>query len=469
MNWFAMQSVAQVAVERVVNSLPEGILVALFAWLLLRLIGRQNSGTRFAVWFMALLAVVCLSLAGGWKLDVGTFLPAISHLHSQIVVPAVWAVILLSSWAIVSTLAIARLLAGLWQVWAIRRSSKEIDLSQLDPNIQKLFQNHSRMARLAVSDRVKVPAAIGFWKPAIVLPSWTQRELAPDELKPILIHELTHLNRRDDWTNLLQKIVRAVFFFHPAVWWIDARLSIEREMACDDAVLANTGNARAYASCLIDLLEKSCERRGWTMAQAAVHRAKDLSLRITRILDAKRPSTTRVWKPALALTSVFSLACLCLSYCTPQLVAFGPAAHNTKEQADRHAEDQDLIPMQGMVIPASYHPPAPTPKALNAPVNHKPVKRPHQPKAVTPKLATTYKQKTTPNVMLAKAVEPLINQQPAPMIQMVMFIESTTYGQPCNSGNPQTSAPRWNTRILQIVFITSAQNAAQTEVLSSQI
>jgi hypothetical protein len=93
-------------------------------------------------------------------------------------------------------------------------------------------------------------------------------------------------------------------------------------MACDDAVLANTGNPRAYASCLIELLEKSCARRGWTMAQAAVHRAQELSQRITRILDPKRPASTRVWKPALALATVFSLACFAISFSAPRLVAF---------------------------------------------------------------------------------------------------------------------------------------------------
>ena len=50
-----------------------------------------------------------------------------------------------------------------------------------------------------------------------------------------------------DWTNLLQKLVRAVFFFHPAVWWIENRLSLEREMACDDMVLAQTASASTTA------------------------------------------------------------------------------------------------------------------------------------------------------------------------------------------------------------------------------
>jgi hypothetical protein len=55
-------SFAQLAVERVVNSLPEGLLIAFCAWLLLRLMGRQNAGTRFAVWLVALAGVVALPL-----------------------------------------------------------------------------------------------------------------------------------------------------------------------------------------------------------------------------------------------------------------------------------------------------------------------------------------------------------------------------------------------------------------------
>ena len=65
MNWFSVQTVAQISVERILNALPEGFLIALFAWALLRVLRRQNSGTRFAVWFLALLAVAALPVLGG--------------------------------------------------------------------------------------------------------------------------------------------------------------------------------------------------------------------------------------------------------------------------------------------------------------------------------------------------------------------------------------------------------------------
>jgi len=125
-------------------------------------------------------------------------------------------------------------------------------------------------------------------------------------------------------------MVRGIFFFHPAVWWIESRLSVEREMACDDAVLAETSNPHGYASCLVSLLEKSMAHRlehtRWSLAQAAVRRAREASLRLAQILDANRPAATRVWKPALVVVAVFSMACLVALSHAPQFVAFDRSA-----------------------------------------------------------------------------------------------------------------------------------------------
>jgi beta-lactamase regulating signal transducer with metallopeptidase domain len=473
MSWFGMQGVAQLWVERALNSFPEGLLLALFAWLVLRLIGRQNAGTRFAVWFMALIAVPGLSVLGAFRLNEVRLFPANYHLNSQIVVPALWAEVIFAAWAIAASIGLVRLVIGLWQVRKIRKSSAEIDVSQLGPAVEEIFQQHrsGRNIRLAVSDSIRVPAAIGFWKPVIVLPAWTLQELAPAELQPILIHELTHLQRRDDWTNLLQKIVRAIFFFHPAVWWIDSKLSLEREMACDDAVLANTGNPRAYASCLIDLLEKSCARRGWTMAQAAVHRAKDLSVRIAQILDSKRPASTRVCKPALALTIIFSLACFGASYCTPKLVTFGPTSSDSATRMAEikkvlHSQETYAPETQGTVVPASFHVPSPVRPAQHQASSHK-TTQPHTPRTTEPKLVTQYKQQTSaPRVLLTKAVDTT-----APAAQMVIFIQTSYvgYGPADNSPNAQPTMPEWNTQLWQILLIAPAQNPSQTEIRPSII
>ena len=340
MNWLSVQTVAQISVERILNALPEGFLIALFAWALLRVLPRQNSGTRFAVWFLALLTVAALPGLGGigegqarMVAGMSSFMSSANSwgsLRPAITIPGRWALFVFLVWALGASVAMMRLLAGLWRLRQLRRSCTPIIAADLDPAVRKTVEaigaSGSMISRnsimIATSECVRVPAAIGFWKRTIVLPGWTLRELPAQDLNVILLHEFAHLRRWDDWTNLIQKIVRALFFFHPAVWWIEKRISVEREMACDDAVLAETANPRGYATCLVSLLEKSLAQRRWSMAQAAVHRAREASLRLAQILDKNRPAATRVWKPALGIVGVFSIFCLALLPLAPQFVAF---------------------------------------------------------------------------------------------------------------------------------------------------
>ena len=222
------QTIAQIAIGRILNSLPEGLLVVLFAWVTLRLLPRQNSGTRFAVWFVALLAVAGLPLIS--SIVSPRFLLSASGVRPVITLPGPWGILLFLAWALAVCAAMLRLTAGLWRLRGLRRSCIAIDSVQLEPAIRKTVADFSssRRVTLATSKNVSVPSAFGFFKPMIVIPAWALRELPPDELKIILLHEFAHLKRWDDWTNLLQKVVRAVFVFHPAVWWIDGRLALEQ-------------------------------------------------------------------------------------------------------------------------------------------------------------------------------------------------------------------------------------------------
>ncbi|MGB7136363.1 MAG: M56 family metallopeptidase, partial [Acidobacteriaceae bacterium] len=347
-----MTGFAQLLVAPVLNSLPEGLLLALGAWLLLRLMGAQNSRTRFAVWFAALAGVVALPLLSSFSFGARSI---VSYGHPEFTLPPSWAMAFLILWIAAGSLALARVAAGVWQVSRLRRNCRAVALADLDPELQDALRPTKRPVRLLVSDTARVPAAIGFLRPAIVLPAWALDELSPAELQPILIHELEHLRRHDDWTNLLQKAVRAILFFHPAVWWIDARLSEERELACDDAVLAATGNPRAYAGCLIDLLERGCTRRGWAMAQALVARARDASLRIARILRSGKPTTTRMGRAALSVTALLSLACTGIAVCAPGLVGFAARTSPLSARLTPPLRNNDVRFPQAQVVPAAFH------------------------------------------------------------------------------------------------------------------
>ncbi len=328
-----LQALAQTAAERVLNSLPEGLLIALSAWALLRILPRQDSRTRFALWFVALLAVVALPVFGGIRGGIKRGqLASIAPSHAAaIYLPSYWAAVLFIAWALAACLMTLRLIAGLWRLRELRRTCTAVDTAALDPSLRSLFvelnSTQSKFARpviLATSDHIRIPAAIGLWKPMIVLPAWVLRDFPASDLSIILRHEFAHLHNWDDWTNLVQKVVRALFFFHPAVWWIEARLSVEREMACDDVVVSQTANPAEYASCLVSLLERSLSERGWTMVQAFVHRARETSIRLARILDNKGPVATRVSKSTLGLAGGFAALCLVVLPNTPQVISFEP-------------------------------------------------------------------------------------------------------------------------------------------------
>ena len=197
---------------------------------------------------------------------------------------------------------------GLWHLRVLRKSCSPIDPALLDARLQEtLARNQSPTAVSAVHVRTSARSdGDRSGEAGDRDPEWVMQELSADELNQILLHELAHLRRWDDWTNLAQKVVKALFFFHPAVWWIEKKVSLEREMACDDAVLAETASPRAYAECLAHLAEKTLIQRSVALAQAALGRIRQTSLRVAQILDGNRPaSAVRAWKPAVSLVAGF--------------------------------------------------------------------------------------------------------------------------------------------------------------------
>jgi beta-lactamase regulating signal transducer with metallopeptidase domain len=138
---------------------------------------------------------------------------------------------------------------------------------------------------LRSSDRT-MPMASGIRRPTILLPeiaeTWT-----PDRRRAVLLHELAHVARRDCMTQLIAEIACAVYWFHPGVWWTARRLRIDRELACDDRVLAAGTEARSYAGHLLELAYSLGGSRRpalvVTMAQP-----RQLEGRLLALLDARR-------------------------------------------------------------------------------------------------------------------------------------------------------------------------------------
>lgn len=310
----------------ILNSLLAGMGIALVAWVVTRLSRVQGSGTRFVVWFIALVSVAVLPWLGVSEINQSHQVSSV--VQSAVTLPASLAVYLAVLWILGSALGLVRVGISLHRVSRLRSTCTAVDLNQLDPSLQNRLAEiqASRRVTLCTSDSVRVPAAIGYVRPIVVFPAWALQEIAPAELNAILAHELAHLRRWDDWTNLAQKIVKAVLFFHPAVWFIENRLSIEREMACDDAVLAANFNPRAYAESLVGLAEKSFLRRGVELAQAAVGHVHQLKMRIAQILSKDRRGSGGMWKPAVALMAIAAVVAAYGVSHAPSLVVFNSAA-----------------------------------------------------------------------------------------------------------------------------------------------
>jgi len=319
----AFHELARVLSERMINGMAAGVVLAFLTWALLRIVGRQNSNTRFAVWFAALMAIASLPFEG--KFAPQTLrMDAASASWWTISLPASWAIGLVLVWAAIAIVGLLRLAIGVIRLRQVRKHAAPLDIPTLDPVLRQTLEKFGsrRKVVLCVSDQQRVPAAVGFFRPLIVFPSWAMCELSTAELNSILIHELAHLARWDDWTNLAQKVVRALLFFHPAVWWVEDRLSLEREMACDEVVLARTSNARAYAECLVSMAEKSLVQRTLALTQAAVSRMRQTSRRVAQILEGSRPGATRISRPALVLMATLVAICGVSQSRAPELVAF---------------------------------------------------------------------------------------------------------------------------------------------------
>ncbi len=148
-------------------------------------------------------------------------------------------------------------------LYALLRRAEPVDVT---PEIAALLSASTRRVSVRVSPGVDRPSVAGFLRPYILLSPALLTTLTPEELHTILLHELEHLRRRDDWINLLQQLSLALFPLSPALVWLDRRLALERELACDDSVLRATGARKAYAACLARVAEGSLVHRSLALA-----------------------------------------------------------------------------------------------------------------------------------------------------------------------------------------------------------
>ncbi|HVS16566.1 MAG TPA: ankyrin repeat domain-containing protein [Thermoanaerobaculia bacterium] len=194
--------------------------------------------------------------------------------------------LLVATWLGGALLLLAQLLLGLLRAARLARTAEPLpdddpwrrDLARIAPAVAPV--------RVLVSAAVHGPVAIGAPR-AIVLPR-AARGWPAATRRPVLLHELAHLERRDWLAQILARLVVAVHWPHPLAWHAARRLVAEAEMACDDHVLLSGAPDDDYAQRLLELTHAARgERSGRSgrLLAVAMARRGQLSGRIESILD----------------------------------------------------------------------------------------------------------------------------------------------------------------------------------------
>lgn len=171
-------------------------------------------------------------------------------------------------------------LAGLFALRRLRAKSTAVgeDIAALARRVQE---------RLGVRVRVQIrwlagissALVTGFFRTVILLPASMATRMTPDEIEAILAHEFAHIRRWDLWVNAFQRVVEALLFFHPVVWWLSKTIRHERERCCDELALQVYPDRARYVRALLTLAETPQPTETYALAShggSLVHRVRGI-------------------------------------------------------------------------------------------------------------------------------------------------------------------------------------------------
>ena len=230
----------------VAYSMQIGLLVGLAAFVpaALRL---KLPATRLAYWHILMAACLLLPAVRPWKQAVLTLTTFVPRAIAPLTPPRPVTGFLLSPTEIALLLLVAGMLirlgwlaTGFWRLARLRRHSRPL----------RPVSSWSVEADIRVSDAISSPVTFGFLCPAVLLPA-NFPELDEPVQDAILCHEILHVRRRDWLFTLAEELVRSVFWFHPAIWWLLGEIGLAREQVVDRQVVELTRSREEYVDCLL--------------------------------------------------------------------------------------------------------------------------------------------------------------------------------------------------------------------------
>ena len=306
----------------IVTWLWQGLAIAWITAAAVRVMPRLNAATRHAVWWLALAAVLAIPVAHGLA-AITTGAPPAPDLTAldaagALMLPAIPDGVVACAaaiWAMTVAVGLLRIARSCRALGRLKRTSSPFDRSREArlPLWVAARDGGHRAAELRTSDGMTGACALGLGRPAILVSRAVADALSDESLDEIVMHEQAHLDRYDDWSQLLLAVVGSFAGLHPAVRFLARRLDVDREAACDDRVVSRTGATRRYASSLLTVAAASNPEAGGVEFAAGVPTATTtasaLRVRVGRLLDPRRDRGARLART----TSLVSVAALTLA------------------------------------------------------------------------------------------------------------------------------------------------------------
>jgi beta-lactamase regulating signal transducer with metallopeptidase domain len=318
-----LSHLAALAAGNLFSAIWEGTILAACVVVCLRMFPGLSAAARSVVWLNVFLLLVLLHGIPSLKAHT---LSGGDGYGASIELNPVWSLVIAGVWVALSAIRGLQLIVSAFRLRGLAMRATVIEPGEALAGLLAIRNRRGRILRsaeLCTSDEVQRPSVIGFLRPRILIPPALLERLNAVELQQVVVHEMEHLRRADDWTNLVQKLALVLFPLNPALLWVERRLCAERELACDDSVLRSNSGRKAYAVCLTRLAEYSMLRRSFSLVLGAWERQSELVRRVHRIL--RRPAESMGRKQTLVLTgSLIAGVVICASILarSPQLVGF---------------------------------------------------------------------------------------------------------------------------------------------------
>jgi beta-lactamase regulating signal transducer with metallopeptidase domain len=314
-----MTAIGQALSVALIDFVWQGLAVAAVLWMALLLLRKSSANSRYVASCTALAALAAAPVITAWTVYArpmaiaAGFRGAVSRVAVAAgsgVAPGSGAFELwvLRLWALGVLVFSLRLVWSSRHVYKLRRTGTPAEAGLVTVVAGLVDRMRlSRAVRVLISPLADTPSVVGWLRPVILIPPACLMGLTAEQLETVIAHEIAHILRHDYLVNVLQSVVEALLFYHPAVWWISARIRRERELCCDDMVVESCGGALCYARALTGLERLRVGRQ--TLALGGTDGA--LSYRVRRLLGDV--VTERQGPSRLAGVLVLCLGIVCLA------------------------------------------------------------------------------------------------------------------------------------------------------------